>query len=140
MADQQADMEDNGGERPGKSERSRRKSKKEKDMPWDDPSIDKWQIEPVTTENPLPAPIEESSFAVLFPRYREKYIRESWPLVSRTLKQYGIACELNLLEGSMTVKTTRKTFDPYIIIKGLTHSCYFTALLSAVMYVVQQGI
>ena len=62
--------------------------------------------------------MEESSFATLFPKYREKYLREVWPSVTRALKEYGIACELNLVEGSMTVRTTRKTFDPYIIIKS----------------------
>lgn len=80
--------------------------------------VDKWESLAVTKDNPLPPPVEESSFAVLFPSYREQYIREVWPVVSRTLKQYGIACELNLIEGSMTVKTTRKTFDPYVIIKA----------------------
>ena len=62
--------------------------------------------------------MEESSFAVLFPTYREAYLRETWPQVTSLLKEQGIACELNLIEGSMTVKTTRKTWDPYIILKA----------------------
>jgi ribosomal RNA assembly protein len=62
--------------------------------------------------------LEESSFATLFPKYREAYLRQVWPVVTRTLDTHGIACELNLLEGSMTVKTTRKTSDPYIVLKA----------------------
>jgi ribosomal RNA assembly protein len=34
------------------------------------------------------------------------------------LQRHGVACELNLVEGSMTVKTTRKTTDPFIILKA----------------------
>ena len=62
--------------------------------------------------------IAESSFSCLFPQYREKYIREVWPLVKNALKKFKIDCECNLIEGSLTVKTTRQTWDPYSIIRG----------------------
>jgi ribosomal RNA assembly protein len=62
--------------------------------------------------------LEESSFATLFPQYREKYLREVWPLVTNELNKHGVACELNLVEGTMTVKTTRRTTDPFVILKA----------------------
>lgn len=52
------------------------------------------------------------------PTIAEKYLREVWPAITRALKEVGIGCELNLVEGSMTVRTTRKTWDPYIIMKA----------------------
>lgn len=61
---------------------------------------------------------EESSFATLFPKYREKYLREVWSAVTKALDAHGVACTLDLVHGSMSVRTTRKTFDPYIILKA----------------------
>lgn len=89
-----------------------------KDKPWDHEGIDHWKIEefkPTDSSGPF---LEESSFATLFPQYREKYLREVWKVVTSALEKRGVACELNLIEGSMTVKTTRRTWDPYAILKA----------------------
>lgn len=97
-------------------------NKYRRDKPWDNPDIDHWSISPwdESAGDTLPGGrlLEESSFATLFPKYREKYLREVWPLVTRSLDKVKIACELNLVEGSMTVRTTRKTSDPYVILKA----------------------
>ncbi|CAA7390629.1 unnamed protein product [Spirodela intermedia] len=99
--------------------KGKHKGKHDKPKPWDDdPNIDHWKIEkfdPSWNEGGL---LEVSSFSTLFPQYREKYLQEVWPNVKRGLSEYGISGELNLVEGSMTVSTTRKTRDPYIIVKA----------------------
>ncbi|KAI2617556.1 eukaryotic type KH-domain (KH-domain type I) [Hypomontagnella submonticulosa] len=90
-----------------------------KDKPWDTDDIDKWKVEPFKpSDNAGGTFAEESSFAVLFPKYREVYLKEAWPGVTKALQQHGIACTLDLVEGCMTVKTTRKTFDPAAILKA----------------------
>ncbi|KAI9718293.1 MAG: ribosomal RNA assembly protein krr1 [Chrysothrix sp. TS-e1954] len=87
------------------------------EKPWDTPDIDKWKIDKFNPEDNLTGPFsEESSFIVLFPKYREQYLREAWPMVNRALSKNHIFAELDLVEGKMTVKTTRKTFDPVAIL------------------------
>ena len=63
--------------------------------------------------------VAESSFATLFPKYREKYLKECFPLLSHHfLNNHGIKAQLDVLEGSVTVTTTRQMKDPYAIIKA----------------------
>jgi len=89
------------------------------DKPWEDDSVDHWKEDTFAQGDMPHALTEESSFAVLFPSYREAYLREAWPQVTALLREVGhIACQLDLIEGSMTVSTTRKTWDPYAIIKA----------------------
>jgi ribosomal RNA assembly protein len=91
-----------------------------KDKPWDTEDIDKWAEEEFKPEDLKAGEpfLEESSFATLFPKYREGYLQEIWGEVTRALDNKGIGCELNLVDGSMTVKTTNKTFDPAAILKA----------------------
>ncbi|KAJ2918246.1 hypothetical protein MD484_g2170, partial [Candolleomyces efflorescens] len=78
-----------------------------------------WKIDPfLPADNKAGAFSEESSFATLFPKYREKYLREVWSAATTALEAHGIACTLDLVQGSMSVRTTRKTYDPYIILKA----------------------
>ena len=107
-------LEQNDSENPiPKSKRFR------KDKPWDnDPTIDKFKIQEFKKGDMKSSLLEESSFAVLFPQYREKYIKEIFPHIRKALKEYGVKAELDLIEGSMTVKTTKETWDPYIIMKA----------------------
>lgn len=91
----------------------------EKEKPWDTDDIDKWKIEEFKPEDNVAGTFaEESSFVTLFPKYRELYLKQSWPMITKALEKHGIACTLDLVEGSMTVKTTRKTFDPAAILSA----------------------
>ena len=102
-------------------EQKKNHNKYRREKPWDNEEIDHWAVDKWDEENDaLPGGhlLEESSFATLFPKYREAYLRQTWPIVTKALDKVKIACELNLVEGSMTVRTTKKTSDPYVIIKA----------------------
>lgn len=89
------------------------------DKPWDTDDIDKWKEEPFTADQNLGGTFsEESTFSTLFPKYRELYLKTHWPRITKALEKTAIACSLDLIEGSMTVKTTRKTFDPAAILNA----------------------
>ncbi|XP_076862682.1 KRR1 small subunit processome component homolog isoform X2 [Brachyhypopomus gauderio] len=97
-----------------------KKGKKRKDQ--DDSELftvpDDWKEPTFTREdNPLGL-LEESSFATLFPKYREAYLKECWLLVQKALGDIFIKTTLDLIEGSITVSTTKKTFDPYAILRA----------------------
>jgi ribosomal RNA assembly protein len=103
----------------GTGEVVNKNKKYRKEKPWDnDPTLDKWKVEPFAAEDNPNGLLEESSFAVLFPQYREKYLKEIWPLAKKEMSRLKIIAELDLIEGSMTVKTTRQTYDPYSIIRA----------------------
>ena len=50
--------------------------------------------------------LEESKFATLFPKYREKYLREVWPLVQAKFQEFKIKCELDVIEGKILQQPT----------------------------------
>ncbi|KFG52706.1 putative ribosomal rna assembly protein mis3 [Toxoplasma gondii VAND] len=112
----EAKTEETEGKPAAKKEGKRGKYRRDK--PWDTDDVDHWKIEEFKPEHNPGGMLEESSFACLFPQYREKYLKEVWPEVKRALGQHFVKAELDLIEGSMTVRTTKKTFDPYIIIKA----------------------
>lgn len=112
-------MENDNGVAEQEVKTKKHKGKHDKPKPWDeDPNIDRWKIEKFEPSWNDGGMLEVSSFSTLFPEYREKYLQEAWPTVKSALKEYGVSCELNLVAGSMTVSTTRKTRDPFIIMKA----------------------
>mmetsp|Transcript_36002 Transcript_36002/g.85220 ORF Transcript_36002/g.85220 Transcript_36002/m.85220 type:complete len:275 (-) Transcript_36002:415-1239(-) len=55
---------------------------------------------------------------ILFPKYRENYIKETWKIILRIILPFGIISRINFNNGLIEVKTTNKLNDPYLFIKG----------------------
>ena len=60
-------------------------------LAWDHEGIDHWKVEPFQEEDNPNGMLEESTFATLFPKYRETYLREVWPLVKQKLGEHVCA-------------------------------------------------
>ncbi|TNJ28994.1 Ribosomal RNA assembly protein KRR1 [Giardia muris] len=77
-----------------------------------------WKEPRLVREENKPSPLlEESSFSTLFPAYREPYLTSIWPRFSAFLRdEHGISAELDLRRGSITIRTTKETWDPTSIL------------------------
>ncbi|OPJ80354.1 KRR1 small subunit processome component homolog [Patagioenas fasciata] len=117
------DMADPEAAAAGAKQKEKQKHKNKKKAATVDESElltvpDGWKEPAFTREDNPKGLLEESSFATLFPKYREAYLKECWPLVQKALDEHYVNATLDLIEGSMTVTTTKKTFDPYAIIRA----------------------
>ena len=65
-------------------------NKYRRDKPWDHEGIDHWKVEEWKPDYMSGSLLEESSFATLFPKYREQYLREVWPTVTKTLEKFRL--------------------------------------------------
>lgn len=64
-----------------------KKKKKQKEEEW--LTVPEGWKEPGITKEENPHGMQaESSFATLFPKYREKYLKECWPLVKNKLDDF----------------------------------------------------
>ena len=62
--------------------------------------------------------VQATFYITLFPSYLEAYIRSLWDEVRSILKSHTIKGELNLIKGSIIVKTTIQTTDPLVILQA----------------------
>ena len=49
------------------------------------PAAAHWNVQPTQQGNTV---VEESSFSVKFPSYREEYLRQWWPHIARALNKH----------------------------------------------------
>jgi len=62
--------------------------------------------------------VSKTHFNVVYPKYQEKKIKESWKIIKKILNSFFIFSKLNLFSGSISIVTTKFTKDPFCIIKA----------------------
>jgi len=62
--------------------------------------------------------VTDSKTSILFPKYRETYFKETWKIIERIIKPFGIISRINFNLGVVEVKTTERLKDPYHFIKS----------------------
>nr|UXY86881.1 rev-interacting protein Rip-1-like protein [Cryptomonas paramecium] len=62
--------------------------------------------------------ILQSKFTVLFPKYQENCIKESWKTIKKIFFFYKLKLKLNLKFGFIEVSNDLHTRDPFVIIKA----------------------
>jgi len=73
----------------------------------------------------------KSERQVIFPKWRELYLKSVWNNVKDFMKSKGIKAEMDLIQGTISVATTRQTDDPWSIQSA--HQ-YINALARGVTY------
>ncbi|OAG30621.1 ribosomal RNA assembly protein [Nematocida sp. ERTm5] len=94
--------------------KEKKERREKRDVPDD---IQNYKPEPFT-EKELKQFLETSSFEVMFPKHREKYIRETEEYIRKALAQRRLALIVDYHELILKVETTPHTRDPYVIMEG----------------------
>ncbi|KWX11882.1 putative RNA-binding protein/ KRR1 [Giardia duodenalis assemblage B] len=107
-------------DQPQRISREKRRNYPERDMTGRTDVPEGWREPEFRPEdNKSGALLDVSSFSTLFPMYREPYITSIWSDLANMLSsKYGIAAELDLQKGTITVQTTDKTWDPAAILSA----------------------
>lgn len=77
---------------------------------WDSADIDHWKVESFKPEDNPHRLLEESSFATLFPKYREKYLQKVWTHVEHALTEHVRSTYTVQITSTVTYNRTKQSF------------------------------